>query len=128
MEVAKQYIELIKNAREAEKDGDMDLAIELYEKAIKQKPVLEQPYDRLMVLYRKEKEYNKEIKVINKGLDVFTETYDKKKAVFSGSGKIAQLSKAILKAVGGKKGDHNLYPEPIPKWLKRKTTVEKKIK
>lgn len=128
MEVAKHYAELIKEARKAEEDAEIKDAIDLYEKAIKQKPVLEQPYGRLMILYRKEKQYSKELKVIDKALDVFTSMYDKKKAVFSGAGKVAQLSKALLKTVGGTKKDENYYPEPIPKWLKRKAVVEKKLK
>ena len=128
MEIAKHYVQLIKEAKEAEEEGDASAAIELYEKAIRQKPVLEQPYNRLMVLYRKRKSYSKELKVINKALDVFREIYDKKKEAFSGSGKVAQLSKAILKTVGGNKKDNNYYPEPIPKWMKRKEVVEKKLK
>ena len=128
MEVAKHYTQLIKEAREAEEEGEPNAAIELYEKAIRQKPVLEHPYNRLLVLYRKGKEYGKELKVINKALDVFRELYDKKKEAFSGSGKVAQLSKAILKTVGGNKKDYHYYPEPIPKWMKRKAVVEKKLK
>lgn len=128
MEVAKHYMELLKEAKEAEETEDISTAIELYEKAIKQKPVLEQPYNRLMILYRKDNEYKKELRVIDKALEVFTDLYDKKKEAFSGTSKVAKLSKALLKSVGGKKTDDSYYPEPIPKWLKRKAVVEKKIK
>lgn len=128
MEVAKSFTQLIKQAKAEEENGEMETARELYEKAIKQKPLLEHPYNRLMVMYRKEKEYSKELKVINKALDVFTEVYNKKKEAFSGSGKIARLSMALLKTVGTKKSDEHYYPEPIPKWLKRKAVVEKKMK
>jgi tetratricopeptide (TPR) repeat protein len=129
MEVAHHYTEYIKQARQAETDGEPERAAELYEKAIKQKPLLEQPYNRLMIIYRKAKEYSKELKVINKAIDVFTQHYDEKKAPFKGSGKIAQLSKAILKSINtGKKAVENNYPEPIPKWMTRKKTVEKKMK
>jgi tetratricopeptide (TPR) repeat protein len=128
MEVAKHYTELLKEAKAAEENGDVATAIEQYEKAIKQKPVLDQPYNRLMVLYRKEKDYKKELRVIDKALEVFIELYDKKKVAFKGTGKVAQLSKALLKSISGKKNDESYYPEPIPKWLKRKTVVEKKLK
>lgn len=121
-------MELLKEAKESEDTEDIFTAIELYEKAIKQKPLLEQPYNRLMILYRKDKDYKKELRVIDKALEVFTDLYDKKKEAFSGSSKVAKLSKALLKTVGGKKTDESYYPAPIPKWLKRKAVVEKKMK
>src|SRR5215204_1100025 len=128
MEPIVHYTTIIKKAKEAEQEGDIDQATQLYENAIKQKPVLEMPYSRLMIIYRKAKEYRKEMKVINKGLEVFTAVHDKKKDAFSSSGKVAKLSKAILKSVGGKVKDENYYPEPITKWLKRKAVIEKKLK
>jgi tetratricopeptide (TPR) repeat protein len=129
MEVAQHYTEYIKQAKEAENEGDIETAIKLYEKAIRQKPLIEQPYNRLMILYRKEKEYNKELKVIDKALEIFTHYYDEKKASFKSSDKIVRLSKAILKSVSaGKKSGENNYPEPVSRWLIRKKTVEKKIK
>ena len=129
MHVAQHYTEYIKQAKAAEQEGEEEEAITFYERAIKQKPLLEQPYARLMVLYRKKKQYEEELKVVNKALEVFTEHYDKKKKAFQGSAKVASLSKAILKVVGGSKAAmENRYPQPIPKWTKRKKTVEKKIK
>ena len=129
MEVAKHYSEYIKQAKEAEEDAEPHMAAELYEKAIRQRPLLEQPYNRLMIIYRKAKEYGKELKVIDKALEVFIQYYDEKKAPFKGSGKIAQLSKAILKSVStDKKAMEDNYPAPIPKWIIRKKAVEKKMK
>ena len=129
MHIAQHYTENIKQARAAEQEGEEEEAITYYERAIKQKPLLEQPYARLMVLYRKKKQYEEELKVLNKALEVFTDHYDKKKKTFQGSGKVASLSRAILKVVGGAKAAmENRYPQPIPKWTRRKETVEKKIK
>lgn len=129
MEIAKHFSEYIKQAREAEADGDPDAAAELYEKAIKQKPLLEHPYNRLMIIYRKAKKYDKELKVIDKALEIFLQHYDEKKAPFKGAGKIAQLSRAILKSVStDNKAVGNNYPAPIPKWMVRKKAIEKKMK
>ena len=127
MEPVAHYTQLIKQAKEAEKENDVETATALYEKAIKQKPVLEQPYARLMVIYRKEKEYKKELAVIKKALDIFTNVYDKKKEA-TNTAKVASLSKALMKSLGVKSTDEDFYPEPIAKWLKRKAVVEKKIK
>src|SRR5688500_9181836 len=127
MEAAAHYTNLIRQAKEAEEENDIGTATALYEKAIKQKPVLELPYARLMVIYRKEKEYQKEMNTIKKALDVFTEVYDKKKEA-TNTAKVASLSKALLKSLGVKSTDENFYPEPMAKWLKRKAIVEKKLK
>ena len=129
MEAAHHFLDYIKQAREAEENGEDETAAELYEKAIKQKPLLELPYNRLMVFYRKSKQYSKELKAIERALQVYTDHYENKKKPFKGAGKVAQLSKALLKSITSGKGKvENSYPEPIAKWLKRKEVVELKIK
>ena len=128
MHVAQHYTEYIKLAKKAEEDGEVEEAIVLYEKVIRQKPLLEQPYTRLMILYRKNKRYDEELKVINKAIEVFIEHYNKKKEAYKGSTKVARLSRAILKTIAGTKATENQYPQPIPKWEKRKNVVEKKMK
>lgn len=128
MHIAEHYIEYIRQAKTAEEEGDPDEAIQLYEKAIKQKPLLEQPYSRLMILYRKNKQYKDELRVINKALGLFMDHYDERRKSFKGNTAIARLSKAILKSVdNNSKQLENSYPEPIPKWEKRKQTVENKL-
>ena len=128
MHVAQHYTEYIKQAKAAEEEGMVDAA-RLYEQAIKQKPLLELPYTRLMVIYRKNKDYDRELKVINKAIEIFTDHYDKRKEAFNNSARVKSLSKAIIKTLGGTKAaNEKFYPEPIPKWLTRKKVVEKKMK
>jgi two-component SAPR family response regulator len=43
MHVAQHYTEYIKQAKAAEKEGEEEEAITFYQRAIKQKPLLEQP-------------------------------------------------------------------------------------
>jgi tetratricopeptide (TPR) repeat protein len=127
--IAKHYTELIKEGREAENNGEAEEAAGLFEKAIKQEPLIELPYNRLMVIYRKQKEYEKELKVLDKALEVFINHYDKKLQPYKGNTKLAQLSKALLKAVSGReKNTSYTYPEPIPKWTIRRKNLEEKIK
>ena len=90
---------LIEQAKDAEEGGDISAAINLYEKAIKQSPLVELPYYRLMILYRKEKKYTEELRVINRGLDVFRSYFDEKTKPFTAAGKLGQISKALLKSV-----------------------------
>ncbi len=111
-------------------DGEVEQAISLYEKVIKQEPLLELPYNRLMILYRKQKLYEKELKVLDKALEVFFGHYDKKLQPYTGNTQLANLSRALLKSVSGneKKTSYTSYPEPIPKWTVRRKNLEKKIK
>ena len=54
-----------------EQSGNIDDAILTYEKNVASGCVTTHPYERLMVLYRKRKEYDKEIAVIEKAISVF---------------------------------------------------------
>jgi hypothetical protein len=66
-------------------------------KAIKQEPLLEQPYNRLMIFYRKNKQYKDESRVVDKAIDIFTAHYDKKKEPFKGSNAVGRLSSVCKK-------------------------------
>lgn len=57
---------------EQERNGDIDGAIATYEKNISSSYAATHPYERLMILYRKRKEYDKEIFVIEKAINVFS--------------------------------------------------------
>lgn len=122
------YTELIQKAKAAEKADNIKEAITLYEKAIKQKPLLEEPYTRLMIAYRKLKRPDDELRTIKTAIDLFTQHHDERVKQFSGKDKIGQVSKALLKSLTGSPKTHKLnYPEPIPKWITRQKQVEKKI-
>ena len=129
MQAARHYTELIEQARRAESDGETEQAISLYEKAIQQKPIVELPYNRLMILYRKQKQYDKELKVLDEALEVFFDHYDEKVKRYNSNSKLGQVSKALLKSVSGsdKRTSYANYPEPIPKWTIRRKNLEKKI-
>jgi tetratricopeptide (TPR) repeat protein len=129
MPVTKHYTELIEEARNVEAEGELEKAASIYEQAIRQHPMDEFPYNRLMVIYRKFRQPKNEFRVINKALDVFTDYYDKKLKPYTSNTKVGQLSKALLKSVTGsaKKTSYTSYPEPIPRWTLRKKVVEKKL-
>lgn len=129
MPVTKHYTELIEEARNVEADGELEKAASIYEQAIRQHPMDEFPYNRLMIIYRKFKQPKNELSVINKALEVYTAFYDKKLKPYTSNTKVGQLSKALLKSVTGsaKKTSYTSYPEPIPRWTLRKKAVEKKL-
>ena len=55
-----------------EKDGDIENAIKMYEKLIKNGFDGSRPYDRLCVIYRKQKSYTLEEKVLLKAISKFS--------------------------------------------------------
>lgn len=118
---------------EAEASGDLKTAAALYEQNIKRGIADSFPFNRLLVIYRKQKRYKDELRVINRGIELFTDQIEKKQQQLLAHSKskkqLQQLSAVFGKKTGltGKKG--NLYvPEPLKTWLKRKEVVQSKLK
>jgi methyltransferase-like protein len=55
-----------------EKDEKIDEAIKIYEENVNDNVVATHSYDRLMIIYRKRKNYKNEIRVIKIAIDVFS--------------------------------------------------------
>ncbi len=87
--------DLMERAHQAEADDELEHASELYEQVIKDDPTNEFGYDRLMIVYRKLKEYKKELRIINAGIKPF-KNYYKSKSKHSKSKKVADLSNAFF--------------------------------
>jgi tetratricopeptide (TPR) repeat protein len=118
-------------ASEAEEAGDVNKAIRFYEQNIREDHADKFAFERLMIIYRKQKEYKDELRVIKRGIEVFQQSF-KERVKHSlarrvSDKKLEQLSNAILKISGQKKEELH-FPDPIDKWLKRKKIVEKKLK
>ena len=119
-----------RNARQAEQEGDLNKAVKLYEQNIKENYADEFAFERLMIIYRKEKEYKNELRVIERGIEVFQNHMEEhlkhSLARHVDDKKLEQLSNAIIKK-SGLKNETLHFPDPIDKWLKRKEIVEKKL-
>lgn len=117
-------------AREAEREGDLNKAVKLYEQNIRENYADEFAFERLMIIYRKQKEYENELRVIERGIEVFQQRIEDhlkhSLARHVDDKKLEQLSNAIIKKSGLKKEAIH-FPDPIDKWLKRKEIVEKKL-
>jgi tetratricopeptide (TPR) repeat protein len=130
LSVARSYHGLVLEAKEAEENNELEKAAKIYERAIKMEPHEEEPYNRLMIIYRKLTRYEDELKIIKKGIASFEELYQKKSERLLGKNQsVARLSNALAKSLGqkGKKTESLYLPEPIPKWMKRQKLVEKKL-
>jgi tetratricopeptide (TPR) repeat protein len=129
--IVKSLNDLLADAKAAEENENFAEAIKLYERAVKQSPTDERAYNRLMIIHRKEKDYDSELKIIDKGVDAFTKLYAAKTKKVVGNDKEAvRLSNALMKSLGlkDKKGNDLIEHEPIATWKKRRLLVLKKIK
>ena len=113
---------------EEEANGNLQQAAKHYEAAIKDERPDEVPFNRLMVIYRKLKQYKDELRVINQGIRKFEDFYRKQSKPTKGK-KLSQLSDAFMKTSGLKdrKGKNLYNPEPIGKWMKRRGILEIKM-
>lgn len=109
-----------------------DEPIEEYKEQVEKGIIDPFPYDRLMVFYRKEKDFQAELKVIKKGIATFKKHYAdlQKASVKKKKSKVHELSRMFSKTTGltDKKGNELYLPEPLPKWIRRQGTVEQKLK
>lgn len=118
-------------ASEAEKNNDIKKAIRLYEQNINEDYADEFAFDRLMIIYRKQKDYKNELRVIERGIQLFQQDIEEhlqhsiSRRV--NAAKLKQLSNAIIKQSGLKKEEVH-FPGPIDKWIKRKEIVKGKLK
>ncbi len=56
---------------ELEKKGNVDEAIEIYEKLAKEGFDGSHPYNRLAIIYRRQKQYDEEIRVLERAIEVY---------------------------------------------------------
>ncbi|TMI81941.1 MAG: hypothetical protein E6H10_10525 [Bacteroidetes bacterium] len=117
-------------ARQAEQAGNLQKAIKLYEQNIKEAYADEYAFERLMIIYRKQKQYKDELRVINRGIDLFEQNLNEhlKQSLsrhIDGK-KLELLSNAILKKTSSKTQQPH-FPDPIDKWMKRREIVEEKL-
>lgn len=59
---------------EAEKNGDVEAAVKLYESNVAEQADTPHSYKRLAIIYRKQKRYDDEISVLKKAISVFSRT------------------------------------------------------
>jgi len=110
-----------------EKANEPKGAIKIYEILLKHRPSNEKILTRLIINYRKIKDYKKELKCINALIKVHESFYAPKKRK---GASIISISEKINKSLGAtdKKGNRIYTDDSIKKLEKRKLSVEKKIK
>lgn len=108
-----------------------DEPLDQYREDVEKGVIDPHPYDRLMIHYRKEKDYAAELKLIKKAISTFKKHYTdlQRTSIKKKKSKIQELSRQFSKTAGltDKKGNEIYLPEPLPKWIKRQATVEQKM-
>ncbi len=119
--------DLVARAEAAEKNNDPSNTIALYKNITERDKLNIVAYDKLMKLFRKSKEYKKELSIINKAVKAYEAYYKKHKPKHSKT--VDTISSKLNKSFGlvDKKGINVYDPEPIGKWKKRRLIVEKKL-
>ena len=103
-------------------------AIKNYLSILKKEKLNSVVYNRLMIVYRKQKEYQKEAELIKQAIEVYEAYYAKHQP--SHSAKVTSLSRALAISTGlaDRKGKGLYNPEPIATWKKRLFNLKKKLK
>lgn len=125
----KSIEELFHTAKELEQNGELQEAAKIYQQITQDEPANETAYARLMIIYRKEKDYKKELQIINSAIKSFDQQLLERKRTHPNK-KVNELSLAFMKSTGltDKKGNPLYLPEPLGNWNRRKAIVEKKLK
>jgi tetratricopeptide (TPR) repeat protein len=122
-------VELLHEAKEAEESEEWKQAIELYGQVLDLDPHNEAAYNRLMIVYRKERKWKEELQTVKNAIDAFEEMYESIKKPPQNK-KISRLSNSLLKITGlaDRKGKPIYQPGPLAKWKRRRAVLEKKLK
>ncbi|HMK04572.1 MAG TPA: hypothetical protein VK489_10290 [Ferruginibacter sp.] len=98
-----------------------------YQNIIKKDSRDQKAYERLMVLYRQQKDYKKELHIINTAIKIFEDLYTAPK---NKDKKVNTISNRLNKSLGlvDKKGKPFFEQKPLSTWRKRREIVLKKIK
>ena len=126
-----QMAERDREAKKAEAVNDLEKAVQLYEKNAGEGYPDRQSFERLMIIYRRQRRYKDELKTIKTAISVFEQYLEdhltQALAKRTDVAKLKRLSRALLKKSGADTMQA-AYPDPINKWIKRKEVVEKKLK
>jgi len=117
--------ELLVLAKKLEADGEKERAVAAYKAMIKKGYEKEIAYQRIMILLRNLGEYKEELNVIDQAINDF-------KKIFSERNKISNkraiaTSKRLLKSMGMLNKPEE-YPQPLPRWFKRREGLKKRMR
>lgn len=124
--------DLMAQAREQEQQGNLAEAAALYEKIVAKDALNEQAVNRLLIMYRKLKQYRKEMQLLNAAIKANMGKVQQQQQAWSKKHpKAARASRSLLRSLVTKtRRDTAMsqYEEAIVStWRKRKENLSKKL-
>lgn len=118
----------IANGRSLEQAGKLQEAADIYQQMVDRDPLNQEAMSRLLLVYRKLKEYKKELDAIDAALDAYQQKDQSKQAAWlKAHPKAAGASRAMLKELGGASATAFGINPTVTRLLKRKELVERKV-
>ena len=122
--------DLLEEAIRLEGEGDLKEAEKHYNIVLDRDSLNVIAYNRLMITFRKQKEYQKELSIINKAIKSYEAEAKSSIQDRKLNSKIASLSRSLAKSLGilTKSGMPVYINEDVDRWIKRREIVKKKLK
>lgn len=118
-------------ARQAEQAGEPEEAARLYTQALKNDPMDDLAYNRLMVYYRRKKDYKAELRIIQSAIaSHIRHAQESGQQWLKKNKKTARMAKALVKSLGlvDRKGMPKLETRQLAAWRKRLAVVRKRLR
>lgn len=122
--------EKMTKARGLEREGDMSAAVKIYKGIIQTDPLHSAAYNRLMIIYRRQKQYRDELVVIKQGIDAYEkDLWDDQMAWKKANRRSATVSRSLAKSLGllDDKGRPTYEDPHINTWRKREAVARRKL-
>jgi hypothetical protein len=128
---ALSFAELIATARQIETEGNLSEAETIYLQIIKSDLLNAEAYNRLLVIYRKQKEYRKELAMVSKAIKAHEDSFWlAQKKWISVNKTAARISRLLAKKLGliNKKGLPLRQNQQLTNWYKRRSNLLRRLK
>ncbi|WP_143305147.1 hypothetical protein [Chitinophaga vietnamensis] len=114
---------LLEEAHQAEADGNLKAAVTLYRRALRIDPLTVAAYNRLMIIYRKQKDYIKELDIIDEAIHALqSHEQQQQKDWIRQNRKAASISRQLAQSLG------QSWEDPVVSgWKKRAELVRTRI-
>jgi uncharacterized protein YciI len=128
MKAIKGSLQWMAEGRQAEQAGQLPHAATAYQRVVDADPANKEAVGRLLLIYRKLKEYRKELAVIDAALNAVAQrdkiAQDKWSAAHP---EVAKLGKAVLRSLGGQSATAYGTDPLVERLMKRKELVERRL-
>jgi tetratricopeptide (TPR) repeat protein len=128
MKAVKSNTRSLAEARRLEQEGEIEQAAAAYQQVLAGEPANEEAVERLLVIYRKQKDYKKELAVIEGALSAYE---DRDKAIqakwIAAHPEAAKVGREFLRSLGGASVSAFGSNRVVGRLLKRKEVVDKRL-